>query len=618
MPVCEKQTKVIPLVIKKNLAKDLMQPLPAASSSDPRVSTHSRLALNTDRKPSPDVTQRIGPLPSPTGSAITSSQSRQITQLDAGSDTTSSESSAKVSDPKSDSTRSDSTKSDVDNTMILFGRIQIVRKEKKPKEKTDSGSKTSAANAALPQPVELEVPLKDKVDKFCKGDQEALSPAVIKNLAPQSRLKLLAWCKWQEASGKLGASPRLLGERIDSFQKAKMNVRFIEAVNGYKDADFISGLCLNNECVIDTKVFLEIILQALRDEKLKAHHSELSGLCIRWAAENCGTKWLDEKRVDLKSQKEVPNETRILLNKIAELAPGLKSLLDLKPREKAKPALNDGAKALVNFEKTLEEIYCFEYGAAVASYAETIADDLLHYQVQVLSQIEEKDLVDKWKVRPPSVQRSLHFQESLSNYIADLVLRFPDLSQRARVLSFFVLLCDAACRRGDFSSAMAISGALSMSDISRLKDTWKQVTANAQLNELCNQLSNLFDPVRNQANFRAAMNTRAQQGKIVRFMGLLQKDIMFSQEGGASIVAADDGEPKYNLERVKDCRKMIRDYLAPIVSLKEGLAKYEPKTNFVHLCLVESEKCSNSNERYNQRERQSEKYEPAKHAAQKA
>lgn len=609
-----------------------MQPLPPPSSSDPRVSdprvgsnsaSNSRLALNTERKASPDVSQRIAPLPSPTGSSISSHQNRQFThRSDAGSDTASSESSTtRVSDPKSEpksDSRSDS-RSDIDDAIMLFGIIKLVPKDKKAKKETDAKSKSAPA-VNVPTAVELEASLKEKVDKYGKGNYEVLSPAAVKNLAPQARQKLLSWCKWQETILKSETSLKLLADlidRIEVVQKAKMNVRFIEAVNGNKDDEFISSLCLNNECVIETKVFLEIILQSLKDEKLKKHHAELSGLCVRWVHENSGTKWLREKRVDTKSQKEVPNETRSLINIIAEQVPDLKPFLNLKRKEKPKPVLNDGEKAPTDFEKMVEEIYSFEYGAAVASYAETIANDLLYYQVQLLSQVEEKDLVDKWEAKPQSMERSKHFQECLSNYIADTVLKFPDVSQRARVLSFFVLLCDVACKKGDFSSAMAISGALSMIAISRLKETWKIVIAIPQLSELCSTLSTLFDTGSNFKNLRTEMNARAQKGKIIPFMGILEKDITFSLDGGASIIMAEDGEPKYNLERVKDCRKMIRGYLAPLVHWKGELVKYEPKTNFIHFCLTNPTLHLELEERYNRREALSKKYEPVQKTVQK-
>lgn len=467
-----------------------------------------------------------------------------------------------------------SSNSSVKVITIIPGLLQMARPARTPDNPNRAFTHQVKADlAALARPP-LSSHLKEKVKQYIAGRKELFSHANVEKLDPKSRADLLNWSNY-----KLEQKPALkhVIETILAVQRENMDKQLIETI--CKDTELREALCLNLETLMDSKDFFSLVFKTFELGKLtKTQNAELMGFCVRWIAENRGTKFLEKAREELK--------------KLEKHSPSITPLLAAKPiqEEEIKPTDDTTCKEMFVFS-LVPKIKQASLLQAFEDPVEKTSKDILHFQLRLLRSLKPQHLAPKWGEKAKSLTSAyVAFQNNVTYYIIDTILKHASVEERASMLCFYLLLCEKLCALGDLSSAKAIILALSEKSISRLKASWNRLFEKFRgIEERYHTLETLFDSGQNEANLRAEIARRtALKEKILPFLGTIQKDLMFSADAGQSKVKGANNEPEYNIERIKAYKANLLDALAPLAYWQEEQNDAISNTNFVYVCYEAS------------------------------
>lgn len=469
--------------------------------------------------------------------------------------------------------------------------------------------KTKEKPAAEPvPPVVLDADLQNRVERLCEKKETDFSDEFLKKLSAQSRSNLIKWCgeklgqkKWCQENGAAKEALTLLQSRVEKIHNRKIGLLLLEAICAPVKAELIDALCLNIENIISCADLFKLILAALENRDIpEKKKNELTGFTIRWVNENLGTKWLRENAPEIK--------------KIEAHAPQLTKLLSEKKRERSQ-FLSDWHKADAksNFEQTLKKIKTESASdSEISALADTCAKDIFHYHVQLFLRVSPGDLVgEKWDKTSDDLVAIESLYDTIAAYVADSIVDSKDHIECSRTLRFFLLLCEASSKLGDFHAATAIWGGLCNASVIRLKTAWNFLREKESMLKLINKFEEVLSVTFNWKNLRSELHGRYAQGdKILPFLPILRKDLE-GQQHGISVIEVNF-EPRYNLEKMIFYRELLLKALAPIAHMSASMVEKAPNSNFVYLCLEAQRKNANVEERDGRRLSKSQRLEPVK------
>jgi len=126
----------------------------------------------------------------------------------------------------------------------------------------------------------------------------------------------------------------------------------------------------------------------------------------------------------------------------------------------------------------LQFFFCFEDSE--------IARQLTLIEFRIFSQIRPKELMNQsWQKpklmhRSPNVLRMVKRANSVSMYVAHVILSLPTPEKRAEIIAKFIRIARFLQHYQNFNTLFAITQALNQSYVSRLKKTWALVSPEAQ------------------------------------------------------------------------------------------------------------------------------------------
>lgn len=133
-------------------------------------------------------------------------------------------------------------------------------------------------------------------------------------------------------------------------------------------------------------------------------------------------------------------------------------------------------------------------GQNTASIINRMAFDLKNEITDQLRKITVKELVDrKWeKESIPSMKTHIDFTESISLFVREAILSQESLTQRSRMLEFFIELMSLSTHIHDYASGYVLYSALDHTNIERLHKTWDKLSATTH--DKWNKLCSLYNP----------------------------------------------------------------------------------------------------------------------------
>lgn len=468
--------------------------------------------------------------------------------------------------------------------------------------------KTKEKPVEAPPPIVLEANVQTRMDRLCEGKEADLTDDYLKKLPAQSRSTLIKWCaeklsqdSWCQENGVAKTALTAFLPRIEMIHNRKIGLLLLEAICAPVKAELIDALCLNVENIISCADLFRLILTALENRNFpEKKKSELAGFTIRWVNENLGTKWLRETTPEIK--------------KIEPYAPQLsKLLLDKKKERPPFTSAWQKAEAKSDFAQILKKIKTESAAdSEIAAVADSCAEDLFHYHVQLFLRISPGDLVgDKWDKTSDDLAAIARLYDTIAAYVADSVVDSQNHIECSRQLRFFLLLCESACKLGDFHTATAIWGGLCNASVLRLKTARNFLKEKESMLKLISTFEELLSLQDNWKNLRGELKRRYANGdKILPYLPILRKDLE-RQQHGVSVVEVDF-QPRYNIEKVIFYRELLLKALAPIAHMSASMVKKAPNTNFVYLCLEAQKRNPSMEERDGSRLSRSQGLEPVK------
>ncbi|XP_060784898.1 rap guanine nucleotide exchange factor 2-like [Neoarius graeffei] len=186
-----------------------------------------------------------------------------------------------------------------------------------------------------------------------------------------------------------------------------------------------------------------------------------------------------------------------------------------------------------------------------------VATQLSMRAFELFSAIEPTEYIDdlfKLRSHLPVPSSLKLFEESINRetfWVATEVLREPDQMTRMKIIKHFIKIALHCRECKNFNSMFAIISGLNLAPVSRLQGTWGKLPT--KYDKLFNDLLDLFDPSRNMAKYRNALNSQNLQPPIIPLFPVIKKDLTFLHEGNSSKV---DG--LVNFEKLRMIAKEIR------------------------------------------------------------
>lgn len=155
-----------------------------------------------------------------------------------------------------------------------------------------------------------------------------------------------------------------------------------------------------------------------------------------------------------------------------------------------------------------------------------------------------------------STELITHFikaSNQLTNFVAYMILRKPDVKKRVQVIRYFVQVAEKCRQYNNFSSMTAIISALYSSSVHRLKKTWRYVSPETAMH--LQSMNRLMNSSRNFNEYRDVLKFIGSE-PCVPFFGVYLSDLTFVYHGN----------PDYLLNRTRMINFAKRSKTTEIVS----------------------------------------------------
>ncbi|KAK6005563.1 hypothetical protein QM012_007205 [Aureobasidium pullulans] len=142
--------------------------------------------------------------------------------------------------------------------------------------------------------------------------------------------------------------------------------------------------------------------------------------------------------------------------------------------------------------------------------------------------------------RGENVRAMSKFSTNLTNLVADTILEAEQLKRRVAVLKHWIKIAKLCLDIDNYSALMAISCSLTSSAISRLHQTWDQLSP--KLKAIFEDIKEIVDISRNYATLRQRLQT--PKAPCLPFVGMYLTDLTFVDAGNSNTrpLPYDDGD----------------------------------------------------------------------------
>ncbi|ELP88285.1 ras GTP exchange factor, putative [Entamoeba invadens IP1] len=154
----------------------------------------------------------------------------------------------------------------------------------------------------------------------------------------------------------------------------------------------------------------------------------------------------------------------------------------------------------------------------------------------------------------PQIMRLVHSTQRLFGYVQTTILAVNDVSKRAILLHYFLVVADEMRKLNNFEGMKAVYSALMSTPIFRLKDTWDSITTEDK--EINGRLSELCDQAKNFSKLREVMKIAVSP--CIPFLGSTMGDLVFADDGNKRV-----GEDKLliNWFKVRQIGNLIKEIM---------------------------------------------------------
>jgi hypothetical protein len=162
----------------------------------------------------------------------------------------------------------------------------------------------------------------------------------------------------------------------------------------------------------------------------------------------------------------------------------------------------------------------------------TLLDSLVFRNIQAhefLGQAWSKPLL---KNQAANLLASIEHFNNISALVAHSILMEPQVQDRAKILTKFVLIADICLKYNNFHTVMAVTAALHNSAISRLKKTWAKL--NNSTKKTLEKFTELFAFESSFKNYRDAL--RAATPPCIPYLGTLLGDLTSLEDGNEDTI----------------------------------------------------------------------------------
>ncbi|KAF8477008.1 hypothetical protein BDZ91DRAFT_708519 [Kalaharituber pfeilii] len=219
--------------------------------------------------------------------------------------------------------------------------------------------------------------------------------------------------------------------------------------------------------------------------------------------------------------------------------------------------------------------------------SQLLAKQFTLIEKDALNEIDWKELVElRWKQTSTSVRDWVEFLRNRNvRGVEVIIARFNlmwkwamseivmtrDIDERARTIVKLIHIAAHARKLQNFATMYQITAALLTANISRLRKTWKLISA-ADMATF-KQLEALIQPVRNFHNLRVEMDKVTGETGCIPFVGLFTHDLIYNAQRPSHLTGTPDGELLVNFEK----HRMTATIIKRLLRLTEASHKYDFK-----------------------------------------
>eukprot|EP01103_Thecamoeba_quadrilineata_P020460 TRINITY_DN878_c0_g2_i1.p1 TRINITY_DN878_c0_g2~~TRINITY_DN878_c0_g2_i1.p1 ORF type:complete len:557 (-),score=126.65 TRINITY_DN878_c0_g2_i1:86-1756(-) len=187
--------------------------------------------------------------------------------------------------------------------------------------------------------------------------------------------------------------------------------------------------------------------------------------------------------------------------------------------------------------------------------AEEVARHLTLIEYQMFREVPKDEFLNQGfndsKLAPKMQAMIKRFNDSTS-WIASEILREDDSQERTKILSKFIKIGMRCRQMNNFNGVMEVYSSLTMTPISRLKQTWAGVSPS--LKKAYEELGNLMNPSNNYVHYRRVL--KSAPAPVLPFQGVYLLDLTFIEENTNRL---QNG--LVNFEKMQMLGRLVREIL---------------------------------------------------------
>ncbi|KAM9318014.1 RAS guanyl-releasing protein 4 isoform 2-T2 [Pholidichthys leucotaenia] len=192
-----------------------------------------------------------------------------------------------------------------------------------------------------------------------------------------------------------------------------------------------------------------------------------------------------------------------------------------------------------------------------------------------VSFLDYQSYVERGSVRDnPALERSVMMCNGVSQWVQLMILSKHTAQQRAQVFTKFIRVAQKLRALQNFNTLMAVTGGLSHSSISRLKDTYNLLAPD--ITKALSEMTELLSSRSNYSNYRRVYNECS--GFKVPILGVHLKDLISLNEALPDYI----DEEKINLSKLQHLYSNINDLLA----IHSCTPPFEANKDLLHLLTL--------------------------------
>mmetsp|Transcript_8048 Transcript_8048/g.24939 ORF Transcript_8048/g.24939 Transcript_8048/m.24939 type:complete len:1183 (+) Transcript_8048:176-3724(+) len=144
----------------------------------------------------------------------------------------------------------------------------------------------------------------------------------------------------------------------------------------------------------------------------------------------------------------------------------------------------------------------------------------------------------KHKERAPNLMAFIHHFNQFSHWVALTILQPTIVEERVTVIQTWLAVANSSLKHNNFSSLMAIVGALQCTAIHRLNHTWSQTP---KADRLAFQfLQSLVSPEGSYKNYRSLL--ASAKPPCIPYIGMILRDLTYIDDGNRDSTLSSDGQ----------------------------------------------------------------------------